>query len=68
MLQLTEDGGKIVPVELFSLAATAFGATQQTPTLYQGHIYGVRPDGQQTSRENSSGQAAARTSSVSARS
>ena len=26
--------------------ATTFGATQQTPILYQGHIYGVRPDGQ----------------------
>jgi outer membrane protein assembly factor BamB len=46
MLQLKEEGGKIEPVELFSLAASVFGATQQTPILYQDHIYGVRPDGQ----------------------
>jgi len=46
MLQLTEADGKISPVELFSLPATTFGATQQTPILYQDHIYGVRPDGQ----------------------
>jgi len=46
MLQLTEAGGKIVPVELFHLPAKVFGATQQTPILYQDHIYGVRPDGQ----------------------
>jgi outer membrane protein assembly factor BamB len=46
MFQLTEADGKIVPAELFALPATTFGATQQTPILYQGHIYGVRPDGQ----------------------
>ena len=46
MLQLKEEGGRIVPVELFSLPASVFGATQQTPILYQDHIYGVRPDGQ----------------------
>ena len=46
MLQLKEIDGKIVPVELFSLTAAVFGATQQTPILYQDHIYGVRPDGQ----------------------
>ncbi|MEI6279740.1 MAG: PQQ-binding-like beta-propeller repeat protein [Verrucomicrobiae bacterium] len=46
MLQLTEVDGKMVPVELFRLAASVFGATQQTPILYQDHIYGVRPDGQ----------------------
>lgn len=48
MLQLREIDGKIAPVELFSLAATTFGATQQTPILYQNHLYGVRPDGQLT--------------------
>ncbi|MEI6033873.1 MAG: PQQ-binding-like beta-propeller repeat protein [Verrucomicrobiae bacterium] len=46
MLQLTESGGKVAPVELFRLRAAAFGATQQTPILYREHIYGVRPDGQ----------------------
>jgi len=46
MFQLTEADGKIVPVELFRLPASVFGATQQTPILYQGHLYGVRPDGQ----------------------
>ncbi len=46
MLQLRETNGKIVPVELFRLPASVFGATQQTPILYQNHIYGVRPDGQ----------------------
>ena len=29
-----------------NLAAAVFGATQQTPILYQNHIFGVRPDGQ----------------------
>lgn len=48
MLQLKETDGKIVPTELFSLAAATFGATQQTPILYQDNIYGVRPDGQLT--------------------
>ena len=46
MFQLKEADGKLAPVELFALAANVFGATQQTPILYQGHIYGVRPDGQ----------------------
>ena len=46
MLQLKMSEGKIEVVELFHLAANDFGATQQTPILYQNHIYGVRPDGQ----------------------
>lgn len=48
MLQLQSSDGKITPVVLFSLPAGTFGATQQTPILYQDHIYGVRPDGQLT--------------------
>lgn len=48
MLQLKEAAGKIEVTEAFSLAASVFGATQQTPILYQDHIYGVRPDGQLT--------------------
>ena len=46
MMQLQVAGGKISPVELFRLPASEFGATQQTPILFQSHIYGVRPDGQ----------------------
>lgn len=46
MMQMREEGGKIEIVELFSLPASTFGATQQTPILYKDHIYGVRPDGQ----------------------
>ena len=46
MLQLKEADGKIAPVELYRLPSSVFGATQQTPILYQDHIYGVRPDGQ----------------------
>ena len=48
MLQIKETAGKIEATESFSLAASVFGATQQTPILYQDHIYGVRPDGQLT--------------------
>jgi len=32
--------------ELFRLKSTVFGADQQTPILYDGHIYGVTPPGQ----------------------
>jgi len=46
MLRLKEDGGKIVPETVFRLKPTEFGAAQQTPILYNGHLYGVRPDGQ----------------------
>ena len=31
---------------LFRLTSEQFGSTQHTPILYQGYIYGVRPDGQ----------------------
>ncbi len=44
MLQLKE-GGKIVPQTLYRLNADTFGATQQTPVLVGGYLYGVRPDG-----------------------
>jgi outer membrane protein assembly factor BamB len=46
MLQLREDNGGITVHELFRLRPEQFGATQQTPILHQGHIFGVRPDGQ----------------------
>ena len=45
MLQLTEEGGRIVPKTLFRLDANVFGATQQTPILHDGFLYGTRPDG-----------------------
>ena len=46
MLQLKEDGGKLVPQTLFKLAPEVFGATQQTPVFRDGHIFGTRADGQ----------------------
>jgi outer membrane protein assembly factor BamB len=46
MLQLKADGDAIVPEPLYRLKPAVFGATQQTPILYQNHLYGVRPDGQ----------------------
>lgn len=46
MLQLREAGGKILAEPLFRLKAAEFGATQQTPVLFQENIYGIRPDGQ----------------------
>jgi outer membrane protein assembly factor BamB len=30
---------------LYRLEPSVFGATQQTPILYENHIYGIRPDG-----------------------
>lgn len=46
MLQLNEKDGKLAPETLFRLKPAVFGSTQQTPILYQGHLFGVRPDGQ----------------------
>ncbi|MDA0323713.1 MAG: PQQ-like beta-propeller repeat protein [Verrucomicrobia bacterium] len=45
MLQLVADGETITHRELFRLKAAQFGSTQQTPVFFEGHIYGVRPDG-----------------------
>jgi len=42
MLQLVENAGKIEPKALFRLAPGVFGAEQQTPIYYQGHLYGIR--------------------------
>ncbi len=38
--------GALEPRVLFRLDHEVFGATQQTPILHKGHLYGVRPDGQ----------------------
>ena len=45
MLQLRKEDGRLVPRTLFKLGPDVFGATQQTPILFENHIYGVRPDG-----------------------
>jgi outer membrane protein assembly factor BamB len=42
LVQLEESGGTIAPKTLARLKASQFGSTQQTPILYDGHIYGVR--------------------------
>ncbi len=44
MLQLKVEGDRIVPEKQWQLDADTFGSEQQTPILYQNHIYGVRPD------------------------
>jgi len=46
MLQLRQDAGSFAARVLWRLDAKTFGAPQQTPILYKGHIYGVRPDRQ----------------------
>jgi len=45
MLQLSEDSGKIVPRQLFRLPPEVFGATQHSPVLLDGRIYGIRANG-----------------------
>ena len=42
ILQLQEQGGKIVAKTLHKLGAAVFGSTQHTPILYDSHLYGVR--------------------------
>lgn len=46
MLRLTETAGRISVTSEFLHATDVFGSIQQTPILYEDHIYGVRPDGQ----------------------
>jgi outer membrane protein assembly factor BamB len=46
MLQLKAADEKITPTILFRLAPEVFGATQHTPILYGGRLYGTRPNGQ----------------------
>jgi outer membrane protein assembly factor BamB len=45
MLQLQAENGRFAAKPLFKLEPEAFGATQHTPILHEGHIYGVRADG-----------------------
>jgi outer membrane protein assembly factor BamB len=48
MLKLSQDGGQIKAEAQFKLTPDVFGSAQHTPILYEGHLYGVRPDGQLT--------------------
>jgi outer membrane protein assembly factor BamB len=46
MLRLAATPGGIVATSEYRLKPEVFGAEQQTPIYYQGHIYGVIPSGQ----------------------
>ncbi|MCX6345335.1 MAG: PQQ-like beta-propeller repeat protein [Armatimonadetes bacterium] len=46
MIRVKGQGGKFGVETLYSLKASVFGSDQQTPILYKGYIYGVRPGGQ----------------------
>jgi outer membrane protein assembly factor BamB len=46
MLKLIEADGKIAVESEFLHPTTVFGSIQHTPVFYDGHVYGVRPDGQ----------------------
>jgi outer membrane protein assembly factor BamB len=46
MLALSQAGGKWQAKPAFRLDPDVFGATQQTPVLYQDHLYGIRPSGE----------------------
>jgi outer membrane protein assembly factor BamB len=43
MLTLTRQGDTIVPQPVFHVEDRVFGSEQQTPVLFEGHLYGVRP-------------------------
>jgi outer membrane protein assembly factor BamB len=45
-LQFRKEGEAMVTEVKARLDPDVFGSTQQTPILYESHIYGVRPDGQ----------------------
>jgi outer membrane protein assembly factor BamB len=45
MLQVVKEGEQFTAKTVFRLKAEVFGATQQTPILYENHLYGVRADG-----------------------
>ena len=48
MLGISREGDGHKTDVLFRLKPGIFGATQQTPILHGGHLYGIRPDGQLT--------------------
>lgn len=45
MIRVQAEGGGFRVAELFRLEVKVFGSDQQTPILYGGHLYGVRPPG-----------------------
>jgi len=47
MLQLRRDGQGIAAEVLYHLEAKQFGSEQQTPVLFDGHLYGIRQRGEQ---------------------
>ena len=48
MLRLALEDGGISVQPVFRLEPEVFGSPQHTPIFYDGHIYGIRPDGQLT--------------------
>jgi outer membrane protein assembly factor BamB len=46
MIQVQKDGNGFAVQKLYELEADVFGAEQQTPIWYQGHIFGIRADEQ----------------------
>jgi outer membrane protein assembly factor BamB len=46
MLEVLNQEARFSTRTRFRLPEKAFGATQHTPILFQGHFYGVHPDGQ----------------------
>jgi outer membrane protein assembly factor BamB len=46
LLKISGSGGSFKPEVVYRLPATVWGSGQHTPVLYQGHLYGVIPDGQ----------------------
>jgi len=46
LLQLEDQGGRLVPKTLWKLGPEVFGATQHTPIFHDGRIFGTRPTGQ----------------------
>ncbi|MEN9974232.1 MAG: hypothetical protein RLZZ282_238 [Verrucomicrobiota bacterium] len=46
MLEVTQASGNWQAKPAFRLDAETFGATQQTPILHDGYLYGVRPNGE----------------------
>jgi len=46
MLRIRQDNGRIKAEAQYRLKPEVFGSAQHTPILYEGHLYGVRPDQQ----------------------
>jgi outer membrane protein assembly factor BamB len=46
MIKLADNAGKIAVKILYRLKPEVFASDQQTPILYEGYIYGVKPGGQ----------------------